>query len=42
MQCFSFLSTIFFQEKLFLTAANVQSAMTQLDSLPDPWVSPSH
>ena len=31
-----------FQEKLFLTATNVQSTMAQLDSLPDPWVSPSH
>ena len=30
------------QEKLFLTAANVQSTMAQFDSLPDPWVSPSH
>jgi len=30
------------QEKLFLTTANVQSAMERLDFLPDPWVSPYH
>ncbi len=34
-----YVNFINFQEKLFLTESNVESAIEEMESFPDPWVS---